>query len=497
MKLFAKKASVGGDAIYLTVSKIIVLFIGMITSMLLARFRTLEEYGTYSQIIMITDLVSTILMLGLPNSINYFLAKARTDEEKQRFMSVYITLSGIFTFVIAVCLFLALPVISEYFKNPAITTFSYVFAIYPWSSLMINSLSNTCIVYGKTNRLIIYNIIYTIVTLIILLITKALGMTFRQYMALYMLIMFVFGSIALGWMKKLVKTLKLLLSMKIIKEILVFSIPMGLASVVGTLNTELDKLVIGRFFTTEEYAIFANAAKELPVTILATSLTAVLLPRFVRLIDQKCVDEAIKLWKYAASLSFCFMTLIVGGFFTFAPDIMSLFYSEKYVTDGGVLVFRIYSLILLFRALYWGIILNATGQTKFVFYSSLLTLGLNLIGNIVSCYFIGFTGPAISSLVVIAIMACIQLWFSCRIINYKFSKVLPWKTIFTYIIETIIFSCIFATVRYKLIVNMNLNRSVLIIISMALGVVWTLVYVWTNKKDIIMNWKKLNKFSCE
>lgn len=137
MKLFAKKASVGGDAIYLTVSKIIVLFIGMITSMLLARFRTLEEYGTYSQIIMITDLVSTILMLGLPNSINYFLAKARTDEEKQRFMSVYITLSGIFTFVIAVCLFLALPVISEYFKNPAITTFSYVFAIYPWSSLMI------------------------------------------------------------------------------------------------------------------------------------------------------------------------------------------------------------------------------------------------------------------------------------------------------------------------------------------------------------------------
>lgn len=159
--------------------------------MLLARFRTLEEYGTYSQIIMITDLVSTILMLGLPNSINYFLAKARTDEEKQRFMSVYITLSGIFTFVIAVCLFLALPVISEYFKNPAITTFSYVFAIYPWSSLMINSLSNTCIVYGKTNRLIIYNIIYTIVTLIILLITKALGMTFRQYMALYMLIMFV------------------------------------------------------------------------------------------------------------------------------------------------------------------------------------------------------------------------------------------------------------------------------------------------------------------
>lgn len=490
MKLFGRKSSAGGDAIYLTISRIAVSLIGLVTSMLLARFRTLEEYGTYSQIIMVTDLVSTILMLGLPNSINYFLAKAETKEEKQRFMSIYVTLSTLLTAVIALCLIGAVPLIIRYFDNPAITAFAYVFAIYPWSSIMINSLGNACVVYGKANRLIIYNVIHAVSTLLLLLLAKVFGMTFAHYMMMYMAVTLVFALAALGWIGKMVGALRPLLSKKIVKEVFAFSIPMGLASVVGTLNAELDKLVIGRFFTTEEYAIFANAAKELPVTILATSLTTVLLPRFVRLLGRKECGKAIELWGYAANLSFCFIALIVGGFIVFAPDIMSLFYSEKYVTSGGVMVFRIYALILLFRAIYWGIILNATGETKFVFYSSLITLALNFVGNIVFCYIIGFIGPAVSSLLVTAIMASVQLGFSCRIIHIRFSRILPWKSIFRYVVETFLFSCVFYAIRYGLLAGMS--RSASIPVSIVLGMVWTIIYAVSNKKNLLANWKNLN-----
>ena len=293
MKQIGRKSSAGSDAIYLTVSRIVVSLIGLATSMLLARFRTLEEYGTYSQIIMVTDLVSTILMLGLPNSVNYFLAKAETAEEKQRFMSIYVSLSTILTMVIAVCLLGAVPMIIRYFDNPAIMSFAYVFAIYPWSSLIINSLGSTCVVYGKANQLIFFNIAQAASTLFILLITKAVGMSFHLYMLFYMGATLVFALAALGWINKMVGTICPLLSSKIIREVLTFSIPMGLASVVGTLNAELDKLVIGRFFTTEEYAIFSNAAKELPVTMLATSLTAVLLPRMVLFLKEEQQEERL------------------------------------------------------------------------------------------------------------------------------------------------------------------------------------------------------------
>ena len=80
------RTSVGKNAVILTGSKILVSMLGVITAMLLARFRTLEEYGTYSQIIMIADLVSSILLLGLPNSINYFLAKEEEEGKRQKFL---------------------------------------------------------------------------------------------------------------------------------------------------------------------------------------------------------------------------------------------------------------------------------------------------------------------------------------------------------------------------------------------------------------------------
>lgn len=487
----SKKASVGKDAVTLTISKIMVSLIGLITSMLLARFRTLEEYGTYSQIIMVTNLVTTIILLGLPNSINYFLAKTDDEAERQYFLSVYLTLSTILTIVIAICLNLSIPLIIKYFDNPMITTFAYVFAIYPWASLMINSLSNTCIVYGKANRLIIFNIVQAFTTLVLLLFSKFLGLSFQWYMILYMGSMLVFAAFSLGWVRKLAGKLRIRLDKQLIKAIFVFSIPMGLASVVGTLNIELDKFVIGKFFSTDEYAIFANAARELPVTMLATSLTAVLIPCMVRLLKNDKKHDAVKVWGYSINISLCVMCLIVGGFFVFAPDIMSLFYSEKYVTADGVAVFRIYTLILLLRSTYFGVVLNATGRTKFIFYSSILTLVLNLVTNVGFYYLFGFAGPAIASFLVIIIMSLAQLLFSCHVLKISFSQIFPWKSIAVLLVEMVVFCVVFWGIKYHLL-STN-ERNISIIISICLGVVWTILYLGINYKFILKNWKLLNE----
>ena len=82
-----KSTSLGADATLLTFSKVATSGIAMVMTMLLSRFRTLEEYGTYSQILMVVNLVTSILMLGLPKSLNYFLAKTDAKEEKQKFLS--------------------------------------------------------------------------------------------------------------------------------------------------------------------------------------------------------------------------------------------------------------------------------------------------------------------------------------------------------------------------------------------------------------------------
>lgn len=486
----SRKTSVGKDALYLTGSRVLTSIIGVVTSMLLARFRTLGEYGTYSQIIMVTDLVTSILLLGLPNSINYFLAKADTQQERRDFLSVYSTLSTILTVVIGVCLYLAMPLIIEHFSNPLIRDFAYVFAVYPWSSLFIHSMGNIGIVYGKANRLIYYNLMNAMVILGVLLIAKIADMSFHQYMCMYMGVMILFAIVAIIWSHKLSGGLRLKLDFGLVKDIFIYSIPVGLASVIGTVNVELDKLVIGRFFTVDEYAIFANSARELPVTVVAVSITTVLLPQMVRMLKHGAHNDAIKLWAHAINISLCFMCLVVGCLFVFAPDIISLFYSEKYVTPESIVIFRIYSCILIFRVTYWGIILNATGNTKFIFYSSLLTLLFNLVGNIASYYMIGFIGPAISTLVVTIVMSYVQLKFTTRVIKIPFSRVFPWRDIARVLLITIIFCLVFGAVKHLLLPDSDRVSSILM--SVGLGIVWAAFYALVNMRFVKHSWQHLN-----
>ena len=487
---FSKKSSLGGDALVLTLSNFMVSLLGVVTAMLLSRFRTLTEYGTYSQIIMVTDLVSTILLLGLPGCVNYFVAKADTEEEKQKFLTMYLVLSTAITFVIAVCLFFATPLIIEYFNNPYISTFAYIFAVYPWASIMLNSLGNVCIVYGRAKKLVVFNIVHALTTLALLLLAKALNIGFYEYTLLYIGSMLLFAVFGVLWVRKMAGGLRFSWDFSLVKTIFAFSIPLGLASSVGTLNAELDKLIIGKFFTTDEYAIFANAAKQLPVTMLATSLTAVLMPKMVRLLKEDRREETVRLWGNSISISLCFMCLIVGGFVVFAPDVMSLFYSEKYVTPDGVAVFRIYSIILLFRATYWGIVLNATGKTRLIFLSSVLTLVSNCIGNIGFYYAFGFIGPALSTLVVTALMAFFQLFWTSKELKTSMKKIFPWLQMARMLAETLVVGAVFWMVKYHLLGNYP--RGISIVISIALGAVWAGVHVLLNAKGVKRNWKELN-----
>lgn len=487
---FLKKSSLGGDALVLTLSNFTVSLLGVVTSMLLSRFRTLTEYGTYSQIIMVTDLVSTILLLGLPGCVNYFIARADTEEEKQKFLTMYLTLSTAITFVIAICLFFATPLIIQYFNNPYISTFAYIFAIYPWASIMLNSLGNVCIVYGRAKRLVVFNIVHSLTTLSLLLLAKALNIGFYEYTLLYIGSMLFFAVFGVLWMRKMSGGLQFSADFNLVKTIFAFSIPLGLASSVGTLNAELDKLIIGKFFTTDEYAIFANAAKQLPVTMLASSLTAVLMPKLVRLLKDDRREETVCLWGNSINISLCFMCLIVGGFVVFAPDVMSLFYSEKYVTPEGVAVFRIYSIILLFRATYWGIVLNATGRTKLIFISSLLTLLFNCIGNIGFYYAFGFIGPALSTLVVTVLMGAFQLVLTSKQLQISMKHMFPWGSILKMLATTSIVGAIFWGIKY--FVLGDFVRSISILISIGLGVAWLLTHIALNFRMLKKNWESLN-----
>lgn len=478
----SKAGSLGKDAITLTASKIIANVLTMLTAMLLARVRTLEENGTYSQLLLVINLVTSILMLGLPNSINFFLAKANTEEEKNRFLSVYYTLSTLLSAVVGITLACLMPCWETYFSNPQIAEFGFFLLIYPWTRIICSSADNVLVVLKKTKVLMLYRLFNSIAVLASILFIWLCNLDFRTYMVLYVTVEAAFALFVYRLAAHYTGKIRFHIDRDLIRRIFEFSIPIGLAGIIGTLNIELDKLMIGRMFSTEELAVYTYASKEMPVTLIASSITAVLMPRMVRLFEQNKNREAIEMWKNATTLSVAILAFFAVGLATFSREAITFLYSEKYVS--GHMVFSVYSLCLLTKCTYFGMVLNAKGATKSILYCSIGTLALNVMLNLFFYRMFGMIGPALATLIAALSMQLLQLLLSSRLLEVRFCEIFPWKSSVQFLMLNGMFSAASVFVL-KLV-----QRSVAVAILCA--VLWGITYFCAIGKRALSYWNQMN-----
>lgn len=481
------KNTVGKDAATLTVAKIITTLIGLVSTMLLSRFRTLEEYGTYSQILIVITIAISVFTLGLPNSTNYFLARAEGQQERRQFLSVYYSLNTILCLLIGVALALSVPAIVAYFDNSLIRDFMYFLEFLPWTVVIISSISNVLVVYGQTKKLTLFNTVNACTTLASILIVQLFHWSFREFMFLYLVGQFGMMLWVYIMVWNLEKSLRFWFDKQLIKTIFQYSIPIGLASITGTISIEIDKLMVGKLFDTESLAIYTNAGKELPLTIVAASLTAVLLPQLARLLKNNKIQEAIDLWGESIELSYIILAFCVTACIVFAPQIITVLYSEKYLS--GTNVFRIYSMVLLLRVTYFGILLNSIGRTKFIFYCSLASLGLNVLLNYLLYLSFGFVGPAIATFCSISLVNILQLYVTGKVIGIKLKKLFPWEKLFQYSLINVAWG----TSCYTIIKALHLGTSMKdILICIIMGCCVTALYFWAVRNNIKLCWRGLN-----
>ena len=440
-----QKKSMGKDMVVLSASRITSYAISLIGTMILARFRTLSEYGTYSQLLLVINLFTSFLSLGLPSCLNYFLARADSREERNRFLSIYYTLNTLIGLVIGVGLVIALPVIESYFKNQQIGTFWLFLLVYPWANIIAQSVENLLVAHKRTDYLSVYRIAHSISVVFTICFVEFAGLSFAAYVYIYLAVEACFAIAIYLLAIKLDGFFKFRLDFGKIKEILVFAIPLGLATAVGTINQEMDKLMIGYLFSTDEYAIYANAAKELPIKFIATSVTAVLLPVIARLLKDKDEHGAVRLWKEATSISFLINCYFAIALSVFSREAIVFLYSEKYA--AGAMVFSLYSLVLLFRSTYFGMILQSSGKTKKILLNSIFTISINCVGNIVFYFLFGFSGPAISTVLALAWSSGFQLFLTAKQLKMSIRDIFPWKNIAIILGANLVLGCVFVAAQ--------------------------------------------------
>lgn len=484
----SEKNNIGKDSLILTITQFVTLGINMINAMLLSRFRTLEEYGTYSQVMTICSIIITFMAAGFSQCINYFLGKSETEADKRNFVKNYysiVSAAGVIGGGIALSL---LPILKNYYGNDSLVIFWFVFLFYPISHILTSGTDRFFIAYQKTKGLFAFKSGHSIIVLAEIFVVLLFDFTFYQYMMIYTTVEVVFGLSVFVWIRLITGVVPIGLNKVWLWRIMKFAIPMALASLISSINTELDKLIVGGFVDTDTFAIYTNAAKELPIYILSTSISSVVMPHVVRKASHKEYPGAVKLWNRSIMLSYYLICFCVAALIVFAPQIISLLYSDKYLP--GVSVFRIYSIVLLFRITYYGMMLNALGKTRTILKASIATTLSNLGLDLILYQLVGLIGPAIATLLSVAVMNIYQLYLTKTLIGVRFTDIYPVKKmLYITILNTVMGVIVYLVYRYLLNI-ININE---IILAIAVGIVWFIAYFAVIRKNIIILWNYLNK----
>lgn len=482
-----QKNNLAKDSIILAIVKVITICTSLIQTMFLSRIMSLTEYGVYSQLLIVISIVTTFSNLGLNNAINYFYNRYDEKREKERYINVIFSLTIMAGVVGAILAYVFRKPIANYYKSPIITGLMIYIIARPMFANIISLYQSLYISAGRVKVIAIRNFLISVIQVISVplsfYISKNITAMLIVQLSLDVVQLIFFGF---DFSKKEIKINPIRFDKKIVNEILKYAIPMGLALMMGTLFKESDKLIIAKLMDTESLAIYTNMSKQLPFEFIALSFTAVVTPAIVKFYYEKDIKSVIKIWSNYMEFGYISTWILCAGAIVCSKELLLFLYSDKYIL--GLNIFIIYLIVEMFRYTYFGIILSATGHTKYILNSSMISLVANIILNIIFYKIFGMVGPAIASLICVITMNGTQLIFSCKILNIRLKKIIKVKKMIITLSELIVTGLITYWIKI-LLYKITTNNFIILIITYIIYIVVNIMLNFKAIKNSLLNLK--------
>jgi len=400
---------------------------GLALGIILVRVMSKSDYGTYRQVWLIFQTLSSILLLGIPSSILYFVPTLREDEQKGFIYQTVLFLLCI-GFVMGIIFFFASGFIAEKFNNPGLAQFLKIMSIFPIFAMPTVYLQNFLIATDRHKAATISQIILNLIVPISVVTAAILGCSLQL---IFVWILVVSGLKLLGvqiFSSRILRKVDPKLSLGLFKSQLKYCIPLGLSRVTGTISGYLDRFVISLFFPPERFAIYSIGAREIPfVGMITYSVGQVIMPKLVPLFKEGKREEFIQIWHKSIRKVGLILLPVFVFFFIFAESFVILLFTKNYAESA--LLFRVYLCRLPLRVTAYGNIIRAMGFPKYILIGSLIIMISNLVLNILLVKTVGFLGPAIATVLVTYILTYYYLTKIRQKCNLSFLKVFPWGTI--------------------------------------------------------------------
>ncbi|HRY84401.1 MAG TPA: oligosaccharide flippase family protein, partial [Candidatus Cloacimonadota bacterium] len=392
-----------------------------IIGIVLARMLSMDDYGSYRQLFLIYTTFSTILLVGIPQSMLYFLPKFELIGDIKRFISRIVDLISVLGLVFGLGILIFSGTIAARFANPSLKTLLLLFAVYPLFMFVNQVYSFIMLGLKKTENVMRFSLLGVVTDVVIILGTAVITRN------LTMIVVAVLLSAFIQWLYVRFQfrsyTVKYEFEREFYQNQLRYSLPLGLSSIIGILAIQLDKIVISGVFTPAQFAIFSIGAMELPfIGILNNSVNSVILPHLSASGDK---SEAVRLYRGATRKNALLIFPVAVLCFILASDVLTLLYGAQY--EAAAPFFRVYLCTILVRIASYGIIFQALGKTKYILYNAIFTLLGNLILNLILVKTsLGMMGPAVATVLITYSSTGLYLWWIHQKMHMNLNRMFPW-----------------------------------------------------------------------
>jgi O-antigen/teichoic acid export membrane protein len=391
----------------------------------LARVLTQTEYGTYRQLFMIYTLMSSIFMIGLPQSVYYFVPKSEPTLQR-KFLRQTLDVFTILGLLCSLILLLFRYDLARMFNNQDLTKTLLIYAFYPFF-MFISQLYYIAMIGLQQTRNAAGFTIFSVICDLLFILGIAIATKNMTYVVAGIML-----SVFIQWLYARIKLRpytrvenKQIYDLVLLKQQFTFSLPIGISSIIGVVTAQLDKIVISSFFSPQQFAVFAVGAAELPfIFIISNSVNSVILPAMNQSSDRNQISA---LFNGAVRKNALILFPLFVFCFVFAPHIISLLYSDKY--SSAVVFFRIYLLSMPMRIATYSILFQVCNKNKYIFTISGLILVLNVFLSILLIHIVGMKGPAISTITVTFLSVVMYLILIRNRLKYSLSSIFPIKAL--------------------------------------------------------------------
>lgn len=394
--------------------------------LVVARFLTMTEYATYSQVMLIAS-TAVIIPAAFQQSLYYFIPLEAAYQRKRVIFSAIA--AGLF-FICLVTFFL-LPFqkqVADLLNNPALIPVMPVTVVFLFCFCLSGYINPVLICLDEEIKLALAKGLSFILAFVVICASVTLHLRLGILIA------------GLAFSYAMLSVYTVFISRKLNREISIFSsvnweeiqkqfgysFPLFLGSIFGVIGRRLDQYLVSACFDVHEYAIYARGAIELPFSEIVTmSIFTILIPQFVRLYDQKDTRGILDLWRNGVRRVALIFFPFSAFFVLKAKPLMVLLFSEKYAESAPI--FQVYAIQLIIGIALYGAIPRSTGKTNIIYRATIIFAISNLIMSYPLILAIGPIGAAVGTALSGFLGTSYYLVSIKRILKCKFGEVFPWK----------------------------------------------------------------------